>query len=138
MLFILIRPLDFSLEIYQDSIHLHRFLKKNPDAVSKMKSILLPRNCFQFALENVIVSKILYTSLDNTKNEHFFNDQPWKSRPRNFSISSDVLYQFKTLKGLMGVSIAPTPVLIRPVQATNGTNEKRRNMIAPAWSKLTK
>ena len=49
-----------------------------------MNGILLPRNCFQFPLVKVIVSKIAYIKLENTKNEHFFQDKPWKSRPRKF------------------------------------------------------
>lgn len=36
-----------------------------------MKGILVPGNCFQFPLVKFIVSKIAYTSLENTKNEHY-------------------------------------------------------------------
>ena len=52
----LIRPIDFSLEIREDPIHLQRFPKKNLDALSKKNGILLPPNCFQFSLVKIIVS----------------------------------------------------------------------------------
>ena len=45
-----------------------------------MNGILFPRNCFQFRLVKVIVSKIAHIKLENTKNEHLFHDKPSKNR----------------------------------------------------------
>ena len=35
-----------------------------------MNGVLLPRNCFQFPLVKIIISKSAYKSFENTKNEH--------------------------------------------------------------------
>ena len=68
----LIQSLDFSLEIREDESNLHGFPKKNLEAVSKMNDILFPRNYFQFPFVKIIVSKIAYIKLENTKHENFF------------------------------------------------------------------
>ena len=80
---ILIRPVDNSLEICEDLIHLHEFPKKNLQAVSK-NEWHASSNCFQFPLVKVMVSKIAYIKLENTKNEHFSRQAIEKSSEKIF------------------------------------------------------
>ena len=49
-----------------------------------MNGVLLQRNCFHFPLIKVIVSKIAYIKLENTKNEHFFTTRHRKVARENF------------------------------------------------------
>ena len=79
-----IRPLDVSLQTREESIHLHESPKKNLEVVSKIKGILLPRNYVKFTLVKVTASKIAYTSLEMTKNEHFLTTSHRKVVRENF------------------------------------------------------
>ena len=60
------------------------FEKKGDFLREKMKGILLPRNYFKFPFVKVIVSKIAYKSLYNTKNEHFLTAHHQKVVRENF------------------------------------------------------
>ena len=95
-----------------------------------MKDTLLPRNCFQFPLVKVIVSKIAYIKFENTKNEHFFTTSHRKVARENFSGTSDGSYWSKSWRDWSGLSIAPTPERIRRVEATNDVNEEKSNSMS--------
>ena len=90
-----------------------------------MNGILLPRNCFHFPLVKVIVSKIAYIKLENSKNEHFFTTKHRKVARENFSGTSDGSYWSKSWRDWSGISIAPTFERIRRVEATNDVTEER-------------
>jgi len=90
-----------------------------------MNGILLPRNCFQFPLVQVTVSKIAYIKLENTKNEHSFHDKPSKSRPRKIFRDIGWIILIKKLTGL-----------IRAINRTNSwTNQTCRGEKRCQWRK---
>ena len=70
-------------------ISLQRKIKKSHE---KTNDILLLRNEINFHLVKVIVSKIAYTSLENTKNEHFLTTSHRKVELEIFSESFGLLY----------------------------------------------
>jgi len=102
----LIRSLDCSLEIREDESNFHGSPKKNLEAVSKIKGILLPRNCFQFLLVKVMVGTIAYTSLKNTKIKHFLTSHR-KVALENFFKDFEWIILIKELTGLI-IAINPT------------------------------
>ena len=99
-----------------------------------MKGILRPRNYFQFPLVKVIISKIAYTSFENTKNEDWLRTSHRKVVREifeGFRIYHIVQNRNGTEQCYQSHQLLTESNVI---EARNDTNEENRTTIAPEFA----